>query len=274
MGWRALPGSLRSGALLLVFAVAVGILGLFLIDPNDQDLAAAYVGPGSAGHPLGTDALGHDVLAWVAAGVRTSIQVAGAVVLIAAVVGTTVGLVAGYLAGIADTVLMRLVDLQLAVPPLLLFIAASATVGNSMLALILLVSAVSWVPYARVVRTQVMVERRRASVAAARLAGVSRRRILFVHLLPASASMVLVLATLQFGFVLLVEAGLSFVGFGVQPPDTSLGYLIAQGRLDLETAWWVVAVPGGMLALLLVAANLVGEGLQELFGVDVDLVDR
>jgi peptide/nickel transport system permease protein len=269
------PSSLRIGLLLIAFAAAFGVLGpLVLPDPNRQDLVAAYLPPGSPGHPLGTDLLGRDVLAWVAGSVRTSFYVAGAVVALSAVVGVGVGLVAGYIGGLVDASLMRLVDLQLAVPPLLLFIAASVTLGRSAWALILLISVVSWVPYARVVRTQVRVERRRSSIAAARLAGVGHGRILAVHLLPSVWTLVLVLASLQFGFVLLSEAGLSFVGVGIQPPSQSLGFLMAQGRVALAEAWWIVVMPGAMLALLLIAVNLIGDGLQERFDVDVELVDR
>src|SRR5262249_5930325 len=162
---------------------------------------------------------------------------------------------AGYVGGAVDAVLMRLVDLQLAVPPLLLFITATSTLGHSMLTLLLLISIVSWVPYARIVRTQVQLERTRPSVAAARLAGVGRVRLLTVHVLRSAAAMLLVLASLQMGFVLLWEASLSFIGLGIQPPQESLGFLIAQGRVSLQQAWWVVVMPGTMLAMLLLAAN-------------------
>jgi peptide/nickel transport system permease protein len=245
-----------------------------MVDPNEQDLADAFAPPLSPGHLLGTDALGHDVLSWIAHSIVTSLAIGTAVVLVSATVGVVVGLVAGYASGALDSVLMRVVDLQLAIPPLLLFIAAAAAVGHGMVALIVLISAVSWVPYARVVRTQVLVERKRSSVLAARLAGISRARLLLVHLLPPSATVILVLASLQLGFVLLWEAGLSFVGLGISPPTPSLGFIIAQGRASLQEAWWVVVFPGTALAALLFAANVVGDGLQELFGVDVEVVER
>lgn len=273
--WRALPSSLRLGLTILVACVLFGLVGpLVLGDPNEQDLTAALLGPGSAGHPLGTDSLGRDVLAWLAASVRTSLAIGTAVVLLSALGGALVGTVAGYAGGAFDALLMRLVDLQLAIPPLLLFLAAFAAFNPGIPALVLLMSAVGWVAYARVVRTQVMVERRRASIAAARLAGATRRRILLVHLLPSGFTLILVLASLQFGFVLLLEAGLSFVGMGVQPPHASLGYLIAQGRADLQEAWWVVVFPGAMLATMLLAANLIGDGLQEAFDVELEVQDQ
>jgi peptide/nickel transport system permease protein len=273
--WRALPSGLRLGLTILVGCILFGLIGgLVLGDPNKQDLAAALSKPGSQGHLLGTDALGRDILTWLASSVRTALTIGVAVVLISSVCGALVGTVAGYVGGAFDAVLMRLVDLQLAIPPLLLFIAAFAAFSPGRVGLILLMAAVGWVPYARVVRTQVQVERTRSSIAAARLAGATRRRILLVHLLPAGFTLILILASLQFGFVLLAEAGLSFVGLGVQPPSTSLGYLIAQGRADLQDAWWIVVCPGAMLALLLLSANLIGDGLQEAFGVELEVSDR
>ena len=128
--------------------------------------------------------------------------------------------------------------------------------------------------YARLVRTQILVEKQRASVAAARLAGVGHARIIVRHLLPAVWSVVLVIASLQLGFVFLWEASLAFVSLGVQPPDTSLGFLIAQGRTTLAQAWWVVVFPGAMLALLLLAANLLGDGLRDHFGVEAEVMDK
>jgi peptide/nickel transport system permease protein len=273
--WRRCSASLKIGIAILFGAVCLAVVGaVALPDPNHQELASAYSAPGSAGHILGTDPLGRDVLSWIAASIRTSFIVCAGVVLLSATVGTAIGLAAGYAGGVIDAVLMRLVDLQLAVPPLLLFIAASATISVNTLSLILLLSVTSWVPYARVIRTQVRVETNRASVAAARLAGVGPIRILIRHLLPAAIGLLLVVASLQIGFVLLWEVGLSFVGLGIQPPSASLGFIMAQGRSSLAEAWWIVVLPGVALALLLLAANLIGDGLQELFDVDADLMGR
>lgn len=268
-------GALNAGIGLLLFAVGTAVWSmLFLDDPNKQNLADAFAPPLTGGHLLGTDALGRDVMSWIGHSVMTSLRIAIATVAISAVVGVAVGVVSAYAGGVVDSILMRLVDLQLAIPPILLFIASAAVVGNSQLTLILLLSVVSWVTYARMVKTQVAVERQRASVAAARLAGVSHMRIISRHLLPAVVSPVLVIGSLQLGFVLLWEASLAFVNLGVQPPATSLGFLIAQGRSTLAQAWWVVVFPGVMLALLLLAANLLGDGLRDRFGVDVEVIEK
>jgi peptide/nickel transport system permease protein len=271
---RRLPPSLKAAIALFAAAALLGGLGpLLLVDPNAQDLNAAFAPPGSAGHPLGADPLGRDVLSWIASSLRISALIAVTVVLVAATVGVLVGLLAGYLGGALDALLMRLVDLQLAIPPLLLFVAAAAVAGRSVPTLIVLLCIPSWVPYARVVRTRVQVERERASIKGARLAGVGHAEILWRHLLPATRGLVIVLASLQLGWILLWEAAVSFVGIGVQPPQTSLGYMIAQGRDALAQAWWVVAFPGLVLALLVLASNLLGDGLRDALDVDVEVIE-
>lgn len=267
--------SLRLGAALLGLLVAFSVLGSILLqDPNQQSLENAYAPPGSEGHVLGTDQLGRDILSWCAYGIRTALTVGVSVVLLAGALGVVVGLVAGYAGGVLDAILMRLVDLQLALPPLLLFIAASVIVGGGMVTLVLLVSVVAWVPYARIVRSKILSERERSYVAAARLAGTPTRGILLAHLLPAAATLIFVLASLQVGLVLLWESGLSFLGLGLQPPTASLGFIISQGRSELSEAWWIITFPGMTLVLLVLAFNLLGDGLRDAFNLDVKVLGQ
>jgi peptide/nickel transport system permease protein len=267
--------SLRLGTSLLAALVLLGVVGtLALPDPNDQNLNDAYAPPGSAEHLLGTDALGRDILAWVTQGILTGIAVSASVVALSALAGVLIGLAAGYVGGLLDGFLMRVVDLQLAIPPLLLFIAASAVVGNEFWSLVVLLSVVGWVPYARIVRSEVLAERERSYVAAARLAGAPLPRVFFVHLLPATATLIFVLASLQAGLVLLWESGLSFLGLGLQPPTISLGFMIFQGRSDLVEAWWIVTFPGLAIVLLVLAFNLLGDGLRDAFNLDVNVLGR
>ena len=267
--------SLRLGTALLLAIILFGVVGTFVLpDPNDQNLDDAYARPGSVAHPLGADALGRDILSWVSHGLLTGLAVSVSVVLLSAFVGVVVGLAAGYTGGLADGLLMRLVDLQLAIPPLLLFIAASAVVGTDFWSLVFLLSVVGWVPYARIVRSEVLAERERSYVAAARLAGARLPRVLFVHLLPATATLIIVLASLQAGIVLLWESGLSFLGLGLQPPVISLGFMISQGRSDLVEAWWIVTFPGLAIVLLVLAFNLLGDGLRDAFHLDVNVLGR
>ncbi|MGN6187520.1 MAG: ABC transporter permease [Conexibacter sp.] len=267
--------SLRTGLALLGALLAVGVLGwVTLPDPNRQDLAVAFARPGSAGHLLGTDALGRDVLAWISAGIWVSLAIAVGVVALSAFVGITAGLCAGYLGRWADTLVMRVVDLELAVPPLLLFISAAAVARPGPVGLVLLLAAVSWIAYARLARNVIQVEREKAYVAAARLAGATRRRVIFRHLFRAVGGTSLVIGSLQAGYAILWESALSFVGLGVRPPLNSLGFLINDGRATMHEAWWVVIFPGIAVALLVMAANLIGDGLRDRLHDDVEPTRR
>jgi peptide/nickel transport system permease protein len=260
---------LRGGLLLLAALLVLSVVGsLASPDHNHQDLSTALQAPGQPGHLLGTDQLGRDLLAWIAAGIRTSLLVSVSVVAISATIGVAVGMAAGYLGGWVDALLMRVVDLQLAIPPVVLFIAASAVLTPSLPMVIVLLSAVAWVPYTRIVRAQVQAERERGFVAAARLAGTARGRILRVHILPAVLPVAVVFASMQAGNVLLWEAALSFLGLGVQPPHASLGFMIAQGKSVLGTAWWVTVMPGLAVVLLALAFNSIGDGLREYFHIE------
>ena len=264
--------SLRTGTLIILVLTAFSLVAkVVLVSPTKQALRDSYDPPLSANHLLGADPLGRDILAWCAAGVLTGLIVSLTVVTLSMLLGVTVGLVSGYSRPAVDNSLMRLTELNLAVPPLVLFIAASAVVTGSFVTVIVLLSIVSWVPYARLVRARVLVERERGYIAAARLAGTRTTRILVWHLLPACATEVFVLASLQAGTILLVEAGLSFLGLGLQPPFTSLGFMISVGRSDPLGSWWVIAFPGLMVMLLVLAFNLIGDGLRDLLRADVEL---
>lgn len=261
--------SLRLGlALLIVLLVGSLAIGALAGDPNEQNLLESYAEPGAQGHVLGTDPLGRDLLRWSAAGVRTALLVAIGTVGLSASIGTVIGAVAGYCGGRVDSLTMRFADLQLAVPPLLLFIAASARFDAGLLSLILLLTVVSWVPYARVVRTIALSTRERGFVAAARLAGAPLHRMLIVHVIPPALTSVLVLASLQAGYVFLWESSLSFIGLGLQPPDVSLGYMVAQGKDQLVEAWWIATLPGLVIVLLVLSFNLIGDGLRDVFDTD------
>jgi peptide/nickel transport system permease protein len=263
-------GSLKAGLGLLVGMIVFSFVATAVGgDPAHQNLADYMSPPGTGGHLFGTDALGRDVMAWTGVGIRTSLEVAILVVLVSATIGCTIGTVAGYFGGPLDALLMRIADIQLSVPPLVLFIAASVVISNSLPSLVLLIAIVGWVPYARLCRARVLVVRQRGYVAAARLAGRRRPAIVAVHLLPAISTEITILASLQAGVVLLWEAGLSFLGLGLQPPYVSLGFLMQEGQQVLAQGWWVAVFPGAALALLVVAFNLTGDGLRDYFSNDV-----
>jgi len=265
-------GSLRFGVGLLAVLLTVTVVApLFLPDPNHQDLTAVYLPPGTDGHLFGTDSLGRDVFAWCAVGIRTSLLISVCAVLLAALIGVTAGLVAGYFGGIADTLLMRLVDLWLAVPPLLLLVAASAVIDATLVNLVLLIGIATWVPYARLVRARILAERELPYIAAARLAGAKRRRILMVHLLRASVTVTLVILSLQMGLAVLWESALSFLGLGVQPPTVSLGAMLNEGRGNLVGSWWIAVCSGLTLVAIIVAFNSIGDGLRDVFHEDEEV---
>ena len=256
----------RTGALILA-AVAVGAaLGpLFLPDPLAQPcvLTCRNLPPGP-GHPLGTDDLSRDILSRVATGGRISLAVAFLAVGLSATLGAATGLVAGYWGGAVDTVLMRLVDAALAIPRLFLLLLVLAVWEQvPVAALVLLIGATGWFGTGRLVRGEVLRLREESYVRAAEALGASRRRIIFRHLLPNTAGPLLVAATLGVGDVILLEAGLSFLGLGVQPPTPSWGGMIFDARSVLVSAPWAGIFPGLAIVITVLAANLFGDALRD-----------
>ena len=257
-----------AGLLIVCF---VALLALFapLIAPADPakiDLFHRLAKPvwlgGSWAHPLGTDALGHDELALLAYGARVSMVTGIVVILLAGSVGTLLGLVAGYFGGTREIVIMRLVDASIAFPGLLLALIVLTMVGPGQRTLILVLAAISWMVFARVTHDVVLGLRETTFVKAAETVGASRLRIIARHLLPNLASALLTVATLEFASVVLSEASLSYLGFGIQPPGSSWGLMVANGQEYLSNAWWLVAVPGFAIAITVLALTLVAGWLR------------
>jgi peptide/nickel transport system permease protein len=262
--WRAPSG--RAGLAFLLFLMLLALAGpLFLPDPFRQfGLIELADTPPSADHPFGTDQLSRDVLSRVVSGARVSLAVAALAVALSVTLGAGVGLVAGYLGGAVDGVLMRLVDGALAVPRLFLLLLVLAVPERvPLVALIALIGATGWLTTSRLVRAEVLRIREEAYVRAAEALGASRRRIIFRHLLVNTAGPLLVTATLGVGDVILLEAGLSFLGLGVQPPTPSWGGMILDARSVLVTAPWVGIFPGVAITLTVLATNLVGDALRD-----------
>jgi peptide/nickel transport system permease protein len=262
----------NAGAVIVSFAVVAAVVGPWLVpfDPSTQELALRLEGPGRL-HWLGLDELGRDILARVLLGARVSLLVGLVVVSLSASIGAGLGAIAGYCRGAIDEVISRLMDILLAFPGLLLAIAVVAVLGPSLANVVLALSLIGWVGYARVVRSQVLQVRELEYVAAARAIGADTPRILVRHVLPAVLPALIVQATLGMGGAILSEAALSFLGLGVQPPTPSWGAMINYGRAHLLDAPHLTVFPGVAIAMLVLGLNLLGDGLRDKSGrVDVN----
>ena len=218
---------------------------------------------GSMSYPLGTDPLGRDLATRVAYGAQTTLMVAAATVLLSAAIGVVLGLIAGYNRGIVDTVIMRAADITIAFPIILFAIMLVVILGPGIINLVISVGVVLWARFARVIRGEVLILMERDFVARARVSGCSSFRIIVVHLFPNIVNTMVVLLTLQIGFVIIIESSLSFLGAGVPPPTPAWGSMIAEGREYTTNAWWVSVVPGVALALIVISFNLLGDWLRE-----------
>ncbi|HBY95153.1 MAG TPA: hypothetical protein DEP84_14545 [Chloroflexi bacterium] len=254
--------------LLVVVATAIFAPNLAPYSPTKQDLIARLLPPGSHSqiglHLLGTDALGRDILSRLIFGSRVSIVVGFSSVLVGALLGTSMGLVAGYIGGLWEDLIMRLVDLQLVFPFVVLALVVVALLGPNLTNLIIVFALTSWPIYARPVRAEVLSLKERDFVVAARAIGSSHPAILLRHILPNTLAQVIVIASFQVAQMVLLESAMSFLGFGVQPPTPTWGNMLADGRTYIPIAGWVTIFPG--LAIMITAAgiNFLGDGLRDI----------
>jgi peptide/nickel transport system permease protein len=260
------------GACLLATFISLAVLApvLPLPGPTQSNLRARLQPPtlslSQAGaHPLGTDNIGRDMLSRILHGAQLTLAVGAAAVLLGGVVGVFLGLAAGYSGGLLDRILMRLVDIQLAFPLMLLALIVAAALGPSVRNLILVLALTSWTRYARIVRAQALAVREREFVQSARAIAASPWRIMLRHILPNVMTPALVVATLELARVIILEASLSFLGLGVQPPWPSWGRMLAEGRTYMASAWWIAAFPGIAIMLTVLSVNLFGDWLRDYF---------
>jgi peptide/nickel transport system permease protein len=246
-----------------VFADLITFHDAYKVSLPDRLIPPFWQDGGSLSHPLGTDPLGRDVLVRIIYGTRVSIIIAGAALTIGGGFGTLVGLTAGFYGGKVDTLLMRLADITLAFPLILFAILMVMVIGPSMMNVIVAISLVLWARYARVIRGEVLGLMQRDFIARARVSGASDWRIMMRHLLPNVMPTLIVLLTLQVGWVIIVEASLSFLGAGIPPPTPAWGSMLADGREYVSTAWWVTTAPGIAIMLVVLAFNLSGDWLRE-----------
>ena len=264
---RFLRNRLAVGALAVLALMFIGCYALPPLLPwryTDLDFYALQQPP-TASHWFGTTALGQDLLAQTLRGMQKSLLIGVCVAAISTVIAATVGAVAGYFGGWRDRAAMWLVDLLLVVPSFILIAIVTPRLGQAgrVFSLILLLAAFSWMISARIVRGMTMSLREREFVTAARYMGVPSWRIIVRHVLPNVASILIIDTTLNVGVAILAETGLSFLGFGIQPPDVSLGTLIADGTPSVTTFPWVFLFPAGILVLIVLCANVIGDGLRD-----------
>jgi peptide/nickel transport system permease protein len=257
-----------SGVLILTFffGALAGIIAPF--SPYAQDLEGKLKPPFSKTndhrtHILGTDHLGRDVLSRVIHGIRVSLVIGILAVAISAVFGVILGLIAGYYGGIMDDIIMRIADVQLAIPLILLAISVIVVLGSGIRVLVLVIGLTQWMAYARMVRGQALSLREKDFVTSAHAVGATDLRIITRYIFPNTLSSVMVLVTLNMATVIVLEAGLSFLGLGIQPPEPSLGSMLSESISYLSRAWWLSTFPGLTIMMIILAINLFGDGLRD-----------
>jgi peptide/nickel transport system permease protein len=260
------------GALIFALFLLIAILAPILAphDPALQDLKRRLAPPIGLGmekasleYPLGNDNLGRDILSRLLVGSRVSLIVGVSTILLASSVGSLIGAVSGFYRGLLDNVVMRIVDIWMAFPSLLLAIAFGAALGPGLVNLVLALSLTIWVDYCRVVRAEVLSIRERDYVLAARAMGASDLRIILRHVLPNVLAPILVISTLRMGTVIISEASLNFLGVGVQSSVPTWGGMLADGREFMRDAWWLATFPGVAISIVVLGVNLLGDGLRD-----------
>jgi len=256
--------TLTGGFIVAVF-IAVALVGPVLVsqDPLVQDLTRRLSAP-SRDHVFGTDSLGRDVFTRVIYGARISVVAGASVVTAATIFGIVAGVLAGWNGGWWDETLMRITDMFLAFPSLILAMAISAILRPNLTNALLAIAVTSWPVYARIARAQVLSLRAREFIEAARAEGAREARILARHLVPNALAPILVQATLDVGGIILISAGLSFIGFGAQPPTPEWGLMVSEGRRFLMEQWWIATFPAIAILFLVLGFNLVGDGVRDL----------
>ncbi len=249
----------------LTVVILAAVLAPLLVPDtvNNPDFRARLKPPLTADHLLGTDQLGRDVFDRMLLGARVSLTVGFVAVFLSAVIGVPIGMLAGYFGGWLDLVLMRLADVQLSFPFILLALTINAIIGLGLQNIIITLVIVGWVEYARIARGEILVTREREFVQAATLVGCSHARILARHLFPNIVTPLIVIGTLQVARFIIAEASISFLGFGVQPPTPAWGSMVSEGLDYIFAAWWLITFPGLALALVALAVNATGDWLRD-----------
>ena len=258
----------KAGLIIIIILFLMGILAPIIspYDPNYPD-TANRLAPPSKKHLFGTDQLGRDILSRVMWGARISLSIALLAVTVTSLIGVTIGLISGYYGGKVDTILMRITDMFMAFPRLVLALAFAAALGPGIYNTIIAISLVYWSFYARLARGVTLQIRNEQYIEAAKAIGASNTRIMFKHVLPMILSPILVQATLDMGGTILLAAGLGFLGLGVQPPTPEWGVMVAEGRRFITNEWWVSTFPGLFILIATMGFNLMGDTLRDVMDV-------
>ncbi|MBC7163847.1 MAG: ABC transporter permease [Roseovarius sp.] len=266
-GWLTLRSNTLAmfGLFVLAVLILAAIFAPFLAthDPFAQDLGQRLLAPGEGGHLFGTDSLGRDIYSRLLHGARISIYIVLLVVMVAPLVGLIVGTVAGYAGGWIDVVLMRVTDIFLAFPRLILALAFVAALGAGIENAVLAISLTAWPPYARLARAETLTIRNSDFIHAIRLQGAGPVRIVTRHVWPLCISSLVIRVTLDMAGIILTAAGLGFLGLGAQPPSPEWGAMISEGRKYILDYWWVATIPGIAIFAISLAFNLLGDGLRD-----------
>ena len=253
------------GGLIVLILVLVAIFAPYVVtsDPTAIEIKNALLGP-SPGNILGTDQLGRDIFSRIVYGSRVSLSIGLVAVGLAAVIGVILGSLAGYFGGRADSVIMRFVDIMLCFPSFFLILAVIAVIGPSIYNIMIIIGLTSWMGMARLIRAEILSLKEREFILAAKVLGVGHWKIIVRHLIPNGIGPVLVSFVLGVAGAVLVEAGLSFLGLGVQPPMPSWGNILMEGKAALGVAWWLILFPGLAILVTVLGFNLLGEGLRDM----------
>lgn len=266
-GWLQFQRN-RLAVLGLVIVVGLLVVAAFAPwiathNPYEQNLAQRLLPPGSAGHWLGTDEFGRDIFSRIVYGARVTLYIVALVAAIAAPIGLIVGTASGYLGGWVDAALMRITDVFLAFPSLILALAFVAALGPGIENAVIAIALTSWPPYARIARAETLTIRNSDYIAVARIQGAGTGRILFGHVMPLCVSSLTVRVTLDMAGIILTAAGLGFLGLGAQPPMAEWGAMVSAGRRYILDQWWVATIPGLAIFIVSLAFNLLGDGLRD-----------
>ena len=277
--WRIRPETRRAfrrfrqsplsmvGLVIVVFLILVAAIGPYFVPYPKDATGAVHIAdkllPPSADHLMGTDQVGRDIFSRLVVGARISLLAGVTVIILAVAIGTVMGAVAGYFGGWADTLIMRVTDVFLTVPDLILAMAFAAALGPGLMNVMIAVSLVWWPGYCRLVRANVISLRHEQYAEAAESLGSSKARILYRHILPNALPSILVKASMDVGFAVLTTAALGFIGLGTQPPTPDWGQMVSEGRKYIRDAWWFSTFPGLAILLTVLATNLLGDGIRD-----------